>query len=120
MSHSRDEYYDYEDAYGDDNRFDLFDDDPDNDNEYDAPPDDRDDAPPDDHDDAPPDDDAPSDDDHDKQILLDEDHLFRCTARYKNHIPCMQIFSSIFDINNHLQVEHKTHKWLVEVYRRCC
>ena len=65
-------------------------------------------------------DDAPEDDDQDKQILLDEDHLFVCTARYKNHIPCMQIFSSIFDINDHLQVEHKTHKWLVEVYRRCC
>jgi hypothetical protein len=32
----------------------------------------------------------------------------------------MQIFASIFDINDHLQVEHKTHKWLVEVYRRCC
>ena len=101
----------YWDAYGDDNRFD------------DAPEDDspEDDAPEDDaYGDDNRFDDAPEDDDQDKQILLDEDHLFRCTARYKNHIPCMQIFSSIFDINDHLQVEHKTHKWLVEVYRRCC
>ena len=81
-----------------------------------------DDAPPDD----PPEDEYPedhkeyelNDDDRDEEVAFDNDHIFRCKARYRGHIPCMQIFSCEYDISEHLWVTHKTRKWLVETFIR--
>ena len=82
-----------------------------------------DDAPQDLFDDDPPDEERPEDHNEDKyddhnDYDYNDDHLFRCKARYRGHIPCMQIFSCEHDIGEHLRVTHKTRKWLVETYVR--
>ena len=48
----------------------------------------------------------------------DDDHLYMCTARYKGHIACREIFTHSHDILTHLKNTHKTGKWLVSTFVR--
>ena len=60
--------------------------------------------------------------DEDQQVSeddsYDEDHLYRCMARFKGHIKCHEIFSCVEDILTHLKYVHMTHKWLVDTFIR--
>ena len=60
--------------------------------------------------------------DEDQQVSeddsCDEDHLYRCMARFKGHVECREIFSCVEDILTHLKYVHMTHKWLVDTFIR--
>ena len=43
-------------------------------------------------------------------------YLYRCTARYKYHVPCCEIFKTWQHLRDHLKSTHNTSKWLCDIY----
>ena len=104
----KDEYYDYPydfddpfDDYNDPNDSHEYPDDTDEDNEY-----------LEDHNVE------RDDDDNGREDSCNDDYLYRCKARFKGHIECLEIFSCEYDISEHLSRTHKTQKWLVDIFVR--
>ena len=43
-------------------------------------------------------------------------YLYRCTARYRYHVPCCEIFKTWQHLRDHLKSTHNTSKWLCDIY----